>query len=89
MPAQADGDQGVVVMLQPGRDDGDLQRMIWVAVVREELGIDAELLVDMYFHMAEDVDVIPDKKTIIHLLPDIDQRNQNKGQRDFFLLNTC
>ena len=30
-------------------------------------------------------DVIPDKDTIIHLLPDIDQRNQNKGQRDFFL----
>ena len=55
MPAQADGDQRVVVMLLSGRDDGDLQRVIWVAVVREELGIDAELLVDMYFHMAEDV----------------------------------
>ena len=47
MPAQADGDQGVVVMLRPGRDDGDLQRVIRVAVVREELGIDTELLVDM------------------------------------------
>lgn len=55
MPAQADSDQSVVVMLRPGRDDGDLQRVIWVAVVREELGIDTELLVDMYFHMAEDV----------------------------------
>ena len=47
MPAQADSDQSVVVMLRPGRDDGDLQRVIWVAVVREELGIDTELLVDM------------------------------------------
>ena len=55
MPAQADSDQSVVVMLRPGRDDGDLQRVIWVAVVREELGIDTELLVDMYFHMAENV----------------------------------
>ena len=55
MPAQAHSNQGVVVMIQPGRDDGDLQRVIWVAVVCEELGIDTELLVDMYFHMAEDV----------------------------------
>ena len=55
MPAQAHSNQGVVVMLQPGRDDGDLQRVIWVAVVCEELGIDTELLVDMYFHMAENV----------------------------------
>ena len=55
MPAQAHSNQGVVVMIQPGRDDGDLQRVIWVAVVCEALGIDTELLVDMYFHMAEDV----------------------------------
>ena len=42
-------------MLQPGRDDGDLQEMLRVTVVREYLGIDAEMPVDMYFHMAEDV----------------------------------
>ena len=55
MPAQADSNQSVVVMLRPGRDDGNLQRVIRVAVVREKLGIDTEILVDMYFHMAEDV----------------------------------
>ena len=55
MPAQTHSDQGVVVMFRSRQDDGDLQRVIRIAVVREELGIDTEILVDMYFHMAEDV----------------------------------
>ena len=42
-------------MFRSRQDDGDLQRVIRIAVVREELGIDTEILVDMYFHMAEDV----------------------------------
>ena len=55
VPAQAQGDQGVIVVLQPGRDDGDLQGMLRVTVVREDLGIDTEIPVNMYLHMAEDV----------------------------------
>ena len=55
MPAQAQGDQGVIVVLQPGRDDGDLQGILRVTVVREDLGIDTEIPVNMYLHMAEDV----------------------------------
>ena len=75
MPAQAHSDQGVVVMFRSRQDDGDLQRMIRIAVVREELGIDTEILVDMYFHMAEDVIVgrgyNPEKKMpeLARLLP--------------------
>ena len=41
--------------------------MIRIAVVREELGIDTEILVDMYFHMAEDVIV------------DVYKRQQNRS----------